>query len=117
MAGENKPAGLARDQPLVLDATKPMGLAATMTIARSDSGTPLNRAIGIAGSQTALARLLGVSQMAVSRWSRGVSQLPPEHVLTVERETGISRHDLRPDVFGPAPASLAGMTDQLEPAR
>jgi DNA-binding transcriptional regulator YdaS (Cro superfamily) len=82
----------------------------------------LNRAIEIVGSQTAFGRLLSVSQMSVSRWSRGVVAFPPEHVLTVERETGISRHDLRPDVYGPASAATAqpphpGAPDDLERAR
>lgn len=85
-----------------------------------DSIEPLNRAIDIVGSQTAFGRLLGVSQMSVSRWSRGLVAFPPEHVLTVERETGVSRHELRPDVYGPAATAQPprpGAADQLEPAR
>jgi DNA-binding transcriptional regulator YdaS (Cro superfamily) len=37
-----------------------------------------------------------------SRWENGHRQVPAERVLDIERLTGISRHDLRPDVFGPA---------------
>ncbi len=52
------------------------------------------------GRLTKLAKTLGVSPGAVSQWE---GKVPAEHVLVVERETGLSRHDLRPDVFGPAP--------------
>jgi DNA-binding transcriptional regulator YdaS (Cro superfamily) len=51
-----------------------------------------------AGGPAALAKALGkVTPQAVSQWKR----IPPERVLDVERITGISRHKLRPDVFGP----------------
>lgn len=52
-----------------------------------------------------LAQDIGVHKSRVTRWAQ--TGVPPERVLDVERITGISRHDLRPDVFGPAPASLA----------
>lgn len=38
-----------------------------------------------------------------SRWETGARQVPPARVLDVERITGISRHELRADVFGPPP--------------
>lgn len=44
----------------------------------------------------------GVTLAMWSRWETGARQLPASRVLDVERITGISRHDLRPDVFGPA---------------
>ena len=53
----------------------------------------------MAGSQSALARIVGVSQQAVWKWLRSKKTLPGEHVLLVERETGVSRHDLRPDLY------------------
>lgn len=50
-----------------------------------------------AGGPAALAKALGgVTSQAVSQWKK----VPAERVLDVERITGISRHDLRPDVFG-----------------
>ncbi len=61
-----------------------------------DSG--LTRAIEEAGSQSALARILGTRQSTVSSWLHSGSPLPTEYVLTVERELGISRHFLRPDL-------------------
>ncbi|MDK4703873.1 Cro/CI family transcriptional regulator [Rhizobium sp. CNPSo 4062] len=52
-----------------------------------------------AGGPAALAKALGgVTSQAVSQWKK----VPAERVLDVERITGISRHELRPDVFGSA---------------
>jgi DNA-binding transcriptional regulator YdaS (Cro superfamily) len=70
-----------------------------MASALPDSGSALDRAIEVAGSQSALARVLGVSQNAVSRWARRLTALPPEHVLAVEAATGVSKHELRPDIY------------------
>lgn len=66
-----------------------------------------------------MARLLRVSQMAVSRWSRGITDLPGEHVLQIEAHTGVSKHDLRPDLYpreGGAPADQDRPSDMV-PAR
>ncbi|RDE04672.1 transcriptional regulator [Sphingomonas aracearum] len=51
------------------------------------------------GSQSAFARLCGVSQTAVWKWLQSGKRLPAEHVLIVEREAGVSRHLLRPDIY------------------
>lgn len=40
-----------------------------------------------------------VGRQAITMWV----VVPPEHVLAVEKATGVSRHELRPDVFGPVP--------------
>ena len=58
----------------------------------------LREAIRLAGGARALARELGIDHSAIIRWER----VPPLRVLEVERLTGISRHQLRPDIFGPA---------------
>lgn len=59
--------------------------------------TPLERAIQAAGSGKALAELMGVTPMAVSYWKvRGV---PARHALKIEKITGVSRHELRPDIY------------------
>ncbi|MDE8651470.1 transcriptional regulator, partial [Novosphingobium album (ex Liu et al. 2023)] len=60
---------------------------------------PLQRAIRALGSQTALGRLIGISQQGISKMVRHSRPLPAEHVLTVEAATGISRHELRPDIY------------------
>ena len=81
-----------------------------------ESDSALARAVRAAGSQSAFGRLIGKRQSHVFYWLNEAKQLPAEHVLTVERETGISRHDLRPDVYGPAPTA-AGDAGQLELVR
>lgn len=40
-----------------------------------------------------------VSQPTVWRWINQSKQLPPQHVLAAESATGVSRHDLRPDIY------------------
>lgn len=42
-----------------------------------------------------IARGLGISRGAVAKWKR----VPADRVLAVERLTGLSRHDLRPDLY------------------
>lgn len=44
-------------------------------------------------------RGIKITSQAISQWKR----VPPDRVILVEAITGISRHDLRPDIFGPAP--------------
>lgn len=59
------------------------------------------------GSHEATGAALGVFQSTVSRWVSHSKQLPVEHVLKAERDTGVPRHFLRPDIYpadlGPAP--------------
>jgi DNA-binding transcriptional regulator YdaS (Cro superfamily) len=40
----------------------------------------------------------GITRSAVCLWKR----CPPKRVALVEEITGVSRHKLRPDIFGPA---------------
>ncbi|MDQ0305303.1 transcriptional regulator [Ancylobacter polymorphus] len=47
---------------------------------------------------------VGVSLPTWSRWETGRRRVPAERVLDVERITGISRHDLRPDLYPREPA-------------
>ena len=49
------------------------------------------------GRRKELAEVLGISPSAVTMWPR----VPAERVLVVEVHTGISRHVLRPDLYGP----------------
>lgn len=58
----------------------------------------LKKAIEKAGGQTALAEAIGKTQGHVSNWLRR-DKVPPEMVLPIEGATGISRHDLRPDLY------------------
>jgi len=68
----------------------------------------LDRAIAVAGGVGALARKIGIAQPSVSNWSR----VPAERVLTVEAVTGVSRVELRPDLFGERPE-----LDEVDAAR
>ncbi len=51
-------------------------------------------------SGAALARALGVRQVMVSQWRRGIKQVPAERCPAIERATGgaVRCEDLRPDV-------------------
>lgn len=48
-----------------------------------------------------LARGMCVNKSTVTRWDR--AGVPAARVLDVERFTGISRHQIRPDIFGEKP--------------
>lgn len=61
----------------------------------------VTRAAEKAGGVVSLARELGIKHTALYSWNR----VPAERVLDIERLAGISRHEQRPDIFGPAPAS------------
>lgn len=63
-------------------------------------------AIKAAGSQGKLAKgLTGmgkrISQQAISGWMQRQGICPAEFAAAIESLTGVSRHKLRPDVFGP----------------
>lgn len=50
------------------------------------------------GGQSALARVLGCSPQAVQRMC-ATGRVPAERVLAIEAATGVSRHQLRPDIY------------------
>lgn len=50
-------------------------------------------------TDSAMADAFDVTQPTVWRWLNQSKQLPGEHVLLAERLTGVSRHDLRPDLY------------------
>jgi DNA-binding transcriptional regulator YdaS (Cro superfamily) len=61
---------------------------------------PLQRAISIAGSQSELARRIGVTQAHVWQWlHRSKGKVPGQYVIPIEKATGVSRHELRPDLY------------------
>jgi DNA-binding transcriptional regulator YdaS (Cro superfamily) len=64
-----------------------------MTKVRKDRG--LNEAIKRAGGIRALARKLGIDHTAVLRWNR----VPYERILEIEKETGVPRETLRPELY------------------
>lgn len=54
------------------------------------------------GGRVELARRLGLTRQAVYQWT----EIPPKHVLKIEEFTGLSRHQLRPDLY-PEPERAA----------
>ena len=65
----------------------------------------LERAKAAVGGNTALAQALTdrgnpITQQAVSQWRR----VPAERAIEVERVTGVSRRELRPDIYPPPDA-------------
>lgn len=70
--------------------------------------TPLDEAIKIAGTQLALAEMLGIKSPSISEWKeRG--RVPAERCLAIEAVTGgaVTRYALRPDIYGAAPRAAA----------
>lgn len=68
------------------------------------SDAALEAAIQSVGGVTALARLLKIKHVAVSKWQR----TPHLRVPAVSRLTGIPRHVLRPDLYeAPTPPVLS----------
>lgn len=65
----------------------------------STSVVAFRRAVALVGTQVAFARLIGVSQQAVSKRLKAGIPLQPEYVLKVEAATGVSRYELRPDIY------------------
>lgn len=65
----------------------------------------LARAIEAAGGQVNLAKAIGTTQSNIWTWlNKSKRGTPGEWVMQIEAATGVSRHDLRPDIF-PAPAA------------
>jgi DNA-binding transcriptional regulator YdaS (Cro superfamily) len=59
--------------------------------------TPVDRVIKVAGGLGALAKRLRISPQAVDKWRR--NGVPAERVLTLESISGVSRSELRPDLY------------------
>lgn len=68
----------------------------------TSAGTALDAAITKLGGQVALASLCGVTPQAVNQWVQQ-GRPPAKRVLSIEAASGVSRHELRPDVFGREP--------------
>ncbi|WP_152385274.1 MULTISPECIES: YdaS family helix-turn-helix protein [Achromobacter] len=59
----------------------------------------LKRAIALAGTQEALARILGVTQPAVNKMLRSKAPLGAHHCVRIMAHLAISRQELRPTDF------------------
>lgn len=63
-------------------------------------------------SQARFAELLTAAgspatQALISQWEKGSTKVTAERVAKIEEATAgaVTRHDLRPDIFGPAPSA------------
>lgn len=67
---------------------------------------PLDRAISLLKTQEALAVALGIRSPSISLW-RKRGKVPVERCASIEAATDgkVTRHDLRPDIFGTAPSA------------
>ena len=70
-----------------------------------------------AGGQDKLADAMGVTQPTVSNRLRLSKQMPPEWVLKAEELYGVSRHDLRPDIYPRAIDGRDNIVDQCSDLR
>lgn len=59
----------------------------------------LGRAVELIGNQTKLAAAVGCKQQHVWQWVNRDGRVSAKFVLAVERATGVSRHELRPDLY------------------
>lgn len=60
----------------------------------------MKRALAVCGgNQSELARRLGTSQQRICYVMARENDCPADLVLSCERSTGISRHELRPDLY------------------
>lgn len=60
----------------------------------------LKRACDVAGGQKPLADRIGTRQSQIWYWlTRSKRGVPAEFVPAIERETGVSRSELRPDLW------------------
>tara|TARA_A100001201_G_scaffold143757_1_gene147276 strand:+ start:21902 stop:22117 length:216 start_codon:yes stop_codon:yes gene_type:complete len=62
--------------------------------------TAFEKAVAHCGSKRQLALGLGIKPQSITDWN---GQVPVTRVLAVEKLTGISRHEIRPDIYGAAP--------------
>lgn len=73
------------------------------------------RAVGIAGGQSSLAAVTPLTQQTISnRLKKGIPLQSGAEVLAVEAATGVSRHDLRPDLYPREEMSPAKSSDASE---
>lgn len=67
-----------------------------------ETDSALAEAVRKVGSQSAFGRLIKKRQSTVREWLMA-DRLPGEYVLAIEAATGVSKHRLRPDVYGAEP--------------
>lgn len=61
---------------------------------KSSRSKGLQKAIDACGSISALAKKIGVKYQSVQQWE----DVPPERVPAVSEASGVTKHELRPDL-------------------
>jgi DNA-binding transcriptional regulator YdaS (Cro superfamily) len=81
-------------------------------IMQTEGKTALELAIDAMGTQQALADALGIKSPSITEWRD--RKVPAERCIPIEEATcgAVTRYELRPDVFGPAPAQSADSADK-----
>ena len=64
------------------------------------------------GGPKAVGDALGITRQAVEQWPH----VPPKHVLRVEALSGVSRYELRPDIYGDPPCRFQRRIEGNAPA-
>ncbi|MFJ2989917.1 transcriptional regulator [Collimonas sp. NPDC087041] len=74
----------------------------------------INKAVRVAGSQTALGKLLGVSPQAVQKWV-GMGVVPPRRCREIEEKLfgAVTRYELNEGAFGPPENSSVSVLSSL----
>lgn len=76
----------------------------------------LAKAIKEAGTASKLATLLGIKPMSVSRWkTRYKGVVPADRVLQIFQATGVTPHELRPDLYPNPTDGLPQATQNSRP--
>lgn len=77
----------------------------------------ISKAVRLAGSQTALATVLGLKPQAVQKWvEKGL--VPGDHCLAIEEhfERQVTRYELNPKIYGTATDAHAALASELQVA-
>jgi DNA-binding transcriptional regulator YdaS (Cro superfamily) len=61
---------------------------------------PIKKAVKLVGA-IALAKEMNLTRAAVYSWGRK-NKIPAKHVLKLEQISGVSRHELAPEIYGVA---------------
>lgn len=69
--------------------------------------TPIEVAVNHCGGQKALADAIGTAASFVHQWLKGERPIPAKWCIPIETATdrAVTRHELRPDIFGEAKAA------------
>ncbi len=80
----------------------------TVCIAMETHSSPIRKYRTAQGlTAESVASWFGLSEVTLRSYENGARKIPPEFAVAFEARTGVPRHELRPDLFGPAPTKEA----------